>query len=161
MFTLIRVWINGCVNNRKAGDLRRYCAHYGVTVMRLRNVSIIDHNKVLTNNHGQISSNTLRARQNGRHFADDIFKCIFLNENVWFSIKISSKFVPEGIVNNTPPLVQIMARCHPGDKPLSPPMKVGLLTHVCVTRPQLVKECCANINLQAKSSISAIYVEKK
>ena len=25
--------------------------------------------------------NTLRPRQNGRHFADDIFKCIFLNEN--------------------------------------------------------------------------------
>ena len=33
MFTLICVWINGCVNTRKAGDLRRYCAHYGVTVM--------------------------------------------------------------------------------------------------------------------------------
>ena len=33
MFTLICVWINGCVNNRKAGDLRRHCAHYGVTVM--------------------------------------------------------------------------------------------------------------------------------
>ena len=28
-------------------------------------------------------SNTLRPRQNGRHFAEDIFKCIFLNENVW------------------------------------------------------------------------------
>ena len=26
--------------------------------------------------------NTLRPRQNGRHFPDDIFKCIFLNENV-------------------------------------------------------------------------------
>ena len=26
--------------------------------------------------------NTLRPRQNGRHFADDIFKWIFLNENV-------------------------------------------------------------------------------
>ena len=25
---------------------------------------------------------TLRPRQNGRHFADDIFKCIFLNEDV-------------------------------------------------------------------------------
>ena len=25
---------------------------------------------------------TLRPRQNGRHFADDIFKCIFMNENV-------------------------------------------------------------------------------
>ena len=27
------VWINGWVNNRKAGDLRRYRAHYGVIVM--------------------------------------------------------------------------------------------------------------------------------
>ena len=27
--------------------------------------------------------NTLRPRQNGRHFADDTFKCIFLNENFW------------------------------------------------------------------------------
>ena len=33
MFTLICVWINGCVNNREAGDLRRYCAHYDVTIM--------------------------------------------------------------------------------------------------------------------------------
>ena len=40
--------------------------------------------------------NTLRPRQNGRHFPDDIFKCLFLNENVWISIKISLKFVPEG-----------------------------------------------------------------
>ena len=37
--------------------------------------------------------NTLRPRQNSRHFPDDIFKCIFLNENVWISIKISPKFV--------------------------------------------------------------------
>ena len=53
--------------------------------------------------------NTLRPRQNGRHFADDIFKCIFLNENVWISIKISLKFVPKGPINNIPVLVQIMA----------------------------------------------------
>ena len=33
MFTLIYVWINGYVNSREAGDLRRYCAHYGVAVM--------------------------------------------------------------------------------------------------------------------------------
>ena len=30
---VIAVWINGWVNNREAGDLRRYCAHYDVTVM--------------------------------------------------------------------------------------------------------------------------------
>ena len=33
MFSLICVWINGWVNNRKAGDLRRYCGHYDVSVM--------------------------------------------------------------------------------------------------------------------------------
>ena len=33
MFSLICVWINGWVNNREAGDLRRYKAHYDVTVM--------------------------------------------------------------------------------------------------------------------------------
>ena len=32
-FKLICVWINGWVNNREAGDLRRYRAHYDVTLM--------------------------------------------------------------------------------------------------------------------------------
>ena len=32
------------------------------------------------------SFNTLRPRQNGRHFADAIFKCIFWNENAWILI---------------------------------------------------------------------------
>ena len=53
--------------------------------------------------------NTLRPRQNGRHFADDIFKCIFLNENFRISTKNSLKFVPKDPINNIPPLVQIMA----------------------------------------------------
>ena len=37
-------------------------------------------------------------------FADNLFKCIFLNENVWNSIKISLKFVPKGPNNNIPAL---------------------------------------------------------
>ena len=81
----------------------------------------------------------LRPRQNGRHFTDDIFKCIFLNENVWIPIEISLMFVPKGSINNNPALFQIMAWRHPGDKPLSEPMMVSLLTHICVTRPQWVK----------------------
>ena len=48
--------------------------------------------------------NTLRSRQNGRHFADDIFKCIFFNENVSVAIKFSLKFVPNGPINNIPAL---------------------------------------------------------
>ena len=67
------------------------------------------------------------------------FKCNFLNENVWIPIKISLKFVPKGPINNIPALVQIMAWCHPGDKPLSRPMIVRLPTHICVTQRQWVK----------------------
>ena len=59
--------------------------------------------------------NTLRPGQNGRHFADDIFKCIFLDENVWIPIKISLKFVPKVPINDIPALVQIMAWLRPGD----------------------------------------------
>ena len=82
--------------------------------------------------------NTLRPRQNGRHFADDFFKGIFLNENVWIPIKFSLKFVPKGPIHNIPALVQIMAWRRPGDKPLSEPTVVSLLMHICVTLPQWV-----------------------
>ena len=83
--------------------------------------------------------NTLRPRQNGRHFADDIFKCIFLNENIWIWLTISLKFVPEVRINNIPALVEIMAWRRSGDKPLSATMMVSLLTHIWVTPPQWVK----------------------
>ena len=86
------------------------------------------------------SINTLRPRQNGCHFADDTFKRIFLNENVGISINISLKFVSKGLINNIPALVQIMAWRRSGDKPLSEPVMVNLLTHISVTRPQWVKE---------------------
>ena len=82
--------------------------------------------------------NTLRPRQNGRHFADNTFNRIFVNENVRILIKFSLKFVPKGSINNIPALIQIMAWRRPGDKPLSEPMMVCLLTHMCVTRPQWV-----------------------
>ena len=83
-----------------------------------------------------ISINTLRPRQDGRLFADDAFERIFLNENVRISIKISLRFVPKGPINNIPALVEIMAWRRSGGKPLSQPMMVSLLTHICVTRPQ-------------------------
>ena len=81
--------------------------------------------------------NTLRPRQNGHRFPDDIFKCIFLNEKVWISLKISLKFIPKVRINNIPALVRIMARHRPGDKLLSEPMMGNSLTHIC-TRPQWV-----------------------
>ena len=82
--------------------------------------------------------NSLGPRQNRRHFEDGIVKCIFLNENEWLSLRISLKFVPKVRINNIPSLFQIMAWRRPGDKPLSGPMMVNLLTHICVTQPQWV-----------------------
>ena len=35
MFSLIRAWTNGWVNNRDYGDLRRHRAHYDITVIRI------------------------------------------------------------------------------------------------------------------------------
>ena len=40
MFTLVWAWINGKVNNRGAGDLRRHHAHYDVNVMGLYSLDI-------------------------------------------------------------------------------------------------------------------------
>ena len=48
----------------------------------------------------EVQLNTLRLRQNGRHYAHDMFKCIFLYENAWIPIWISLKFVPKGPINN-------------------------------------------------------------
>ena len=83
--------------------------------------------------------NTLRPWQNEGIFANDMLKHIFLNENDYILIKISLKFVPHIQINNIPSLVQKMALRGSGDKPLSEPMIFCLLTHICVTRPKLVK----------------------
>ena len=69
---------------------------------------------------------------------DDIFKCIFLNENIKISMNISLKFVPFGLIDNIPALAQIIAWHWPGAKPLSEPTMINLLTHICVTQLQWV-----------------------
>ena len=100
------------------------------------------HIELLFSEHSSLSTrraiNSLRPRQNVRHFPDDILKCIFLNENISIAIEISLKFVPKGPISNIVVLFQIMAWRRPGDKPLSEPMIIGLSTHICITRPQWV-----------------------
>ena len=163
MFYLICMWIRGWVNNHEAGDFRLHHGHYDVIVMGFVHEGIIENKSALlqimawhwTNDMLLLSQwwlrvlthicipqpwwvNTLRQRQNGRHFADDIFKCIFMNENVWFLNRISLKFVRKGLIKNIPALVQIMTLRRQGDKRLSEPMMVRLPMHICVARPQWV-----------------------
>ena len=124
------------LNKRWSKQSRRHRVHDDVTVMIECCFGIISTRWTKFT----VKFNTLRPRQNGRRFADDTFKCIFLNENVRISLKISLKFVPKGPINNNPALVQIIAWRRSGDKPLSEPVMVSLLTHICVTRPQWVNK---------------------
>ena len=74
------------------------------------------------------------------HWGRDIMAAVSqTNENDIIPLKISLTFVPKGLINNIPTLVQVMAWRRPGDKPLSEPMMINLLTHMCVTQPQWVK----------------------
>ena len=66
----------------------------------------------------RIPFNTLRSEQNSRHLADDIFKCVFVNENFWISNQMSLIYVPHGIIHNT----SVMALRLTVNKPFPVPM---------------------------------------
>ena len=81
------------------------------------------------------SINSSPPGQNGRHFADNLFKCIFVNEKFCISIRISLKFVPKGPINNKSALVQVMAWRQTSDKPLPEPMMTQFTdAFICGTR---------------------------
>ena len=71
--------------------------------------------------------NTLRPWQNGCCFADDIFKCIILNENFHILIQILLKFLSKGPIDKKTSLVQIMAWHHIGIKALPEPIMTPVL----------------------------------
>ena len=58
------------------------------------------------------------------NLADDIFQCIFVNENDTIPIQISLISVPRSPIDNKPALVEVMAWRRPGAKPLSEPMPI-------------------------------------
>ena len=56
------------------------------------------------------------------NLVDGISKHIFVNEYVWISINISVNFVSKYPIYSKPTLVQLMAWCRTGNKPLPEPM---------------------------------------
>ena len=98
--------------------------------------------------------NILRQRQ---YCTDDIFKCIFLNENAWISLKISLKCASKVRINNIPALVQIMAWRQPGDKPLSEPTIIywGIYT---LQRKCHLDKICQKWQLPRLPMINFIYM---
>ena len=65
-----------------------------------------------------VQINSSPPGQYGRHFADYIFKCIFMNEKFCILIQVSLKFIPKGQIDNNSALFQAMAWRRTGDKPL-------------------------------------------
>ena len=106
----IRKW-NHILRKKWPSHLKvKQITHYQSNVMYLQSVG----------GHTECVNSSLPG-QNGRHFADDIFRRIFVNEKVCILIKFSLKFVPNGPIDNDPALVWIMAWRRIGDKPLSEP----------------------------------------
>ena len=78
--------------------------------------------------------NKSRSEQNGQYFADDIFEHIFLQENLYSLFQISLKFVPQAPINSKSSLVQVMAWCQAGTKPLPETNGDQVQRGICVTR---------------------------
>ena len=74
--------------------------------------------------HATLIKTHLSLDKDDRHFADDIFKRISLNANVWILISTSLKSVPKlkGTIDNNWASVRVMAWHRTGDKPLSESM---------------------------------------
>ena len=92
----------------------------------------------------------VEAQQNGCwHFTDDFFKCILLHA---FSVIISLGCVLKSLFNNKSSLVQVMACCWTGEKPLSEPMIAHCsMMHICFIQAIYLarndNSKCANENL--------------
>ena len=96
---------------------------------------------------GDISAiNSSLPGQNGGHFSNDIFKCIFVNKKFYILIWIPLKFVPKVPIGNKSTLVQVMAWRQIDDKPLPEPV-LTQFTDVCIcgTPGRWVKRLSCNI----------------
>ena len=85
---------------------------------------------------------------------DDIFKRIFLNENVWISIKISLMFVP---FDNRSTFVQVIAWHQISDKPLPEPM----MTQFNDTWSQCVNKNRVHVSWTVYNALYLKFVEIK
>ena len=123
---------------------KTYC--FNKANMKLQDSTAWDRNTWLHKQqlHPITKLNTLRPWQNGWHFADNTYKCIFLNENYFVSIQLSS-FPRVGLTKN------YHWSCHPGND-LAPKRnlvsKIWLptLVNICNGLPNLVVNISSQIH---------------
>ena len=94
-----------CHANRLANTARLVAEAGGSTdkktIERIQNAAI----QVISQELSWVWANSTPLGQNGCHFTDNIFRCIFVNEKICILSKISLKFVPKGPIDNYPAVV--------------------------------------------------------
>ena len=100
----------------KSNSLKLFCVQLLLIHMEQRCIGLIC---IILRKH-----NSFPSEQNGCHFADDNFLCIFVNGNVCILFTISMEFAPIYPIDNTRALVQVMAWRHIGDNPLHESMPI-------------------------------------
>ena len=126
-------WLSGAGTSRERSSAVVVTEHIDGLVQERRNSSALAMelrlsctNPSLSTNTSSLVINTWEFEQNGQHFADVNFKCVFLNDNQYIFIQISLKFDPKGPGDNKPALSRVMAWYSTGDKPLSESMMITL-----------------------------------
>ena len=92
----IRFWLQGAYLWSLKVDWMRWCSDKWENTIWIVCAIVSGGAPLLPWSWARLNINTLRPRQNYRHFSDNIFKCIFVNENVWILIKISLRFFSYG-----------------------------------------------------------------
>ena len=105
MFTVTCAWTNGWVNTIETPVIWDAMALIMTSLLWIILISIA------TISFSSRKRNRINSSPPGQNviLADDILKCIFLNENDRIPIRISLKFVPRSQSDNKPALVQVMA----------------------------------------------------
>ena len=102
-----------CIKNLQVDDYREVMCfsliHYHFVTYQIMSIAQRTVGARTTHDYASRQINVLRPRQDGRHFANDIFKCILLNGNIWILLKISLTLVPKVRINDILALVQITA----------------------------------------------------
>ena len=127
MLSLIWAWINGWVNNREAGDLRRHRAHYDVIIMCIS----------LAISWGLTHWPPRRFKRN---FREVIFKLILVTDGWGVSYKIALRWMPLDLTDDKSTLVQLMAWCRQAPNDYLSQCWPRCMSPYGVTRPQSVND---------------------
>ena len=144
-FSLVCAWINGWINNREAGDLRRHRTHYDIVLQRnpLRPFMNTRNTKPgLWRCHGNRCLNQVNSLTPGGF--ENIFQNVFFKLISWIdtlsnSCETALRSMPQNPSDDKSTLVQVMAWCRQAASHYLSQCCPRSLSPYGVTRPQWVK----------------------